>query len=76
MYAAAIPGARPVPGDHLFHAQRRSCCPRMTDIEIFACRVFDQDWDEVAYRPTVEHVVATPARDPALLRRLAFSTGR
>ena len=30
----------------------------MTAIEIFACRVFDQDWDEVAYRPTVEHVVA------------------
>jgi hypothetical protein len=48
----------------------------MTDIEIFACRVFDQDSDEVAYRPTVEHVVATPARDPGLLRRLAFSTGR
>ena len=30
----------------------------MTAIEIFACRVFDQDWDEVAYRPTVEHLVA------------------
>jgi hypothetical protein len=30
----------------------------MTAIEIFACRVFDQDGNEVAYRPTIEDVVA------------------
>jgi hypothetical protein len=30
----------------------------MTAIEIFACRVFDQDGDEVAYRPTVEQAAS------------------
>ena len=30
----------------------------MTAVEIFACRVFDQDWYEVAYRPAVEILVA------------------
>lgn len=54
--------SHPVPGRYLditcSVAQRGSCCRRITAIEIFACRVFDQDWNEVAYRPTVEHVVA------------------
>ena len=30
----------------------------MTATEIVACRVFDQDWYEVAYRPAIEVLVA------------------